>query len=41
VPYHLTPTTFKRFHGINEGIPVSDYLNCVQFAAQFMRNAAG
>lgn len=41
VPYHLTPTTIERFHGINEGIPVSDYLNCVQFAAQFMRNAAG
>lgn len=41
VPYHLTPTTIERFHGINEGIPVIDYLNCVQFAAQFMRNAAG
>lgn len=41
VPYHLTPTTIERFHGIDEGIPVSDYLNCVQFAAQFMRNAAG
>lgn len=41
VPYHLTPVTMERFHGINEGIPVSDYLNCVQFAAQFMRNAAG
>ncbi|WP_199099826.1 M20 family peptidase [Dyella sp. ASV21] len=41
VPYHLTPTTIQRFHGIDEGIPVSDYLNCVQFAAQFMRNAAG
>lgn len=41
VPYHLTPVTIERFHGINEGIPVSDYLNCVQFAALFMRNAAG
>lgn len=41
IPYHLTPTTIERFHGINEGIPVSDYLSCVQFAALFMRNAAG
>ncbi|WP_109126454.1 M20 family peptidase [Dyella sp. C11] len=41
VPYHFTPVTIERFHGINEGVSVSDYLNCVQFAAQFMRNAAG
>jgi len=41
VPYHLTPATIGRFHGIDEGIPVGDYLDCVRFAAQFMRNAAG
>lgn len=41
VPYRLTPATLPRFHGINEGIPVEDYLNCVRFAARFMRNAAG
>jgi carboxypeptidase PM20D1 len=41
IPYHLTPVTIERFHGINEGIPVSDYLNCVQFAALFIRNTAG
>ncbi len=41
VPYHLTPETIERFHGINEGIPVDDYLNCVQFAALVIRNAAG
>jgi len=41
VPYHLTPQTIKRFHGIDEGIPVSDYLDCVRFTTRFIQNVAG
>ena len=40
VPYRLTPQTVGRFHGIDEGMPVSDYLDCVQFVARFIRNTS-
>lgn len=40
LPYRMTPERVRRIHGVDEGIPVSDYLDCVQFMAQFMRNSA-
>jgi carboxypeptidase PM20D1 len=41
VPYRLMPRNVGRIHGIDEGIEVIEYLDCVRFAFQFMRNAAG
>lgn len=41
IPYRMTPERVRRVHGVDEGIPVTDYLDCVQFMAQFMRNATG
>lgn len=41
IPYRFTPEAAARFHGLNEGIPVEDYLTCVRFAHQLIRDVAG
>lgn len=40
VPYTFTAESIRRFHGIDEAIPVDDYLRCVRFAARLIENAA-
>ncbi|MEW9798550.1 M20 family peptidase [Alteromonas sp. CYL-A6] len=36
----LNPTTLKQFHGVNEQIPVADYLSAIQFYAALIQQAA-
>lgn len=36
----LNPDTLKQFHGVNEQIPVDDYINAVRFYAALIEQAA-
>lgn len=36
----LNPESFKRFHGVNEQIPVSDYLEAIQFYYAMLSQSA-
>jgi len=36
----LNPTTLKQFHGLNEQIPVKDYLNAIQFYYALLEQTA-
>jgi len=36
----LNPTTLKQFHGLNEQIPVKDYLNAIQFYYAMLEQTA-
>ena len=36
----LNPTTLKQFHGLNEQIPIKDYLNAIQFYYAMLEQTA-
>ena len=40
LPITLTAADTKRYHGIDERISVTDYLRCINFYVQLMRNSA-
>jgi carboxypeptidase PM20D1 len=39
LPIALRPEDTKRFHGVDERISFADYLRCIRFYAQLIRNA--
>jgi carboxypeptidase PM20D1 len=38
VPYHINESNIKSFHGIDERIPVNDYINAIRFYRQLILN---
>jgi carboxypeptidase PM20D1 len=36
----LNPITLKQFHGLNEQLPVQDYLNAIQFYYAMLEQTA-
>jgi carboxypeptidase PM20D1 len=38
VPYHINESNIKTFHGIDERIPVDDYINAIRFYRQLILN---
>jgi carboxypeptidase PM20D1 len=36
----LNPKTLKQFHGVNEQIPIKDYLSAIQFYGELIKQSA-
>jgi carboxypeptidase PM20D1 len=39
LPISLTANDTKRYHGIDERIAIADYLRCINFYAQLIKNS--
>jgi carboxypeptidase PM20D1 len=36
----LNPETLKQFHGVNEQIPITDYISAIQFYGELIKQSA-